>query len=145
MSLRQEIFLERDNAMKNKQTAALSTLRVLCSEIKNAEIELQHELADEEVLKVISRMVKQLADAVKDFSSAGRDDLVQQNTAEIALLETYLPAQMSDEEIQSHVTAVIAELGSDAQMGLVMGAVMKRVAGQADGNRVRTFVQQALA
>ena len=144
MSLRQEIFSTRDNAMKNKDVAALSTLRVLCSEIKNAEIAAQSELSDEDIQKVIARQVKQLKDAVVDFASAGRDDLVAKNNAEIALLEQYLPAQLSDEQIQAQVDTVIAELGENADMGRTMGAVMKRVAGQADGNRVRAFVQQAL-
>ncbi len=144
MSLRQDIFSARDNAMKANDTAALSTLRVLCSDIKNAEIAAQGELDDEAVQKVIARQVKQLKDAATDFAQAGRDDLVAQNTAEVALLEKYLPAQMSDEDIATHIDAVLADMGEGVQMGQVMGAVMKRVAGQADGNRVRELVQQKL-
>ncbi|MBP9761299.1 MAG: GatB/YqeY domain-containing protein [Candidatus Magasanikbacteria bacterium] len=142
MSLRQEIFSARDNAMRAKDTATLSTLRVLCSEIKNAEIEEQKELSDEHVQQVIARVVKQLKDAIKDFSTGGREDLVEKNMAEIAVLEAYLPAQLSDEEIIAHIQAVLAETPGPHDVGPIMGSVMKRVAGKADGTRVRTLVQQ---
>ncbi|PIT86865.1 MAG: glutamyl-tRNA amidotransferase [Candidatus Magasanikbacteria bacterium CG10_big_fil_rev_8_21_14_0_10_43_6] len=144
MSLRQEIFSARDNAMKTKDTAALSTLRILSSDIKNAEIVKQSELNDTEVLAVIAKQVKQLKDAAKEFAAGGRDDLVTQNNEEIALLSAYLPAELSDAAIQEHIDATLAELGDDADMGKAMAAVMKRVAGQADGARVRALLQQSL-
>mgnify|MGYP004005592091 CR=1 FL=1 len=145
MSLRQEIFSARDNAMKTKNTAALSTLRILCSEIKNAEIDKKSDLDDAEVQKIIARQVKQLKDAVKDFSAGGREDLVAQNMDEIALMKKYLPEELSDAAIQEYVDAVIADLGDDVDMGRAMGAVMKRVAGKADGSRVRELVQKILS
>ena len=144
MSLRQDIFSARDTAMKAKDAASLSTLRVLCSEIKNVEIDKGHELEDPEVLQVIARQVKQLKDAIKDFSSGGREDLVAQNQQEIELLISYLPSQLPDEDIQKIIDNVIANSDSASNMGKVMGDVMKEVAGRADGSRVRELLQKSL-
>lgn len=134
-------------ARKAADKPTLSTLQVLLSEVKNEQIKKQKELTDDEVLSVIARQVKQLKDSKTDFEKAGRADLVTQVDAEISLLETYLPAQISDEEISEVVAAVVAEVGAQgpADMGKVMGPVMKKVQGTADGARVRTIVQQVLA
>lgn len=146
MSLQATIDQAKIAAMKEKNQEALSTLRMLSSAIKNAEIEKQSALTDEEVQAVIARQVKQLRDANTDFQSSGRTDLVEKTNAEIALLETYLPAQMSDEELQAIVKATAEEMGvtAKADMGKLMGAVMKKVAGQADGNRVKEMVTAVL-
>lgn len=145
MSLRESIFTARTDAMKQRNTAALNTLRVLCSEIKNKEIDLQHELSDDDVLAVIKTFVKRLQEALKDFQSAGREDLVAANQQEIDFLSQYLPAQMSDQQICDIIKEVITEFNDNPQLGQVMGRVMQKVGSQADGNRVRALVQQLLS
>ena len=98
MSIKQNIQDAQKEAMKSKDSDKLSTLRQIWSAIKNAEIDSSGELSDEKVQEIIARQVKQLRDAMSDFEKGGREDLVEQNKKEIELLETYLPAQMSDED-----------------------------------------------
>ncbi len=145
MSLREDIFTARNVAMKQRNHAALNTLRVLCSEIKNKEIDLQHELSDADVLAVIKTTVKRLQEAIKDFEKGNRTDLVENNQQEIALLSQYLPAQMSDDEIRAIIKEVLADSAAPHAIGVLIGQVMQRCRGQADGNRVREIVQEALA
>lgn len=142
MSLLTNIYTARDTALKNKDTAALSTLRVLCSALKNKEIDAGKELSDEDVQAVIKTQVKQLKDAMSEFEQAGRDDLAAQNKVEIDLLEQYLPAQMSDDALDAIVKDVVTAAGDGANFGQLMGMVMGKVNGQADGNRVKEMVQK---
>lgn len=139
MSIKQTLQDAQKEAMKAKDSESLSTIRQVLSAIKNEEISSGGELKDEQIQTVIARQVKQLKDALKDFEAAGRDDLAGQNKKEIALLEGYLPAQLSDEELETIVKETIAQTGATGpqDLGKVMGAVMGKVKGQADGNRVR--------
>ena len=132
--------------MKAGEAATVSILRMASAAIKNAEIDKQTELTDEEVQEVLRRQVKQLADALKDFERGGRQDLIEKTKAEIHLLSSYVPAQLSDEEMETRVAAIVASLGPKEQqnMGRAMGAVMKEMKGLADGNRVRDIVSQIL-
>lgn len=134
------------DALKNKQNATLSTLRLLKSAMKNKQIDVQHELSDEEVLGVIRTQVKQLKDGLESFVSAGREDLASQARAEIVVLENYLPKQISDEELTEIVKKTIEETGvkTKQEMGKAMGAVMKAVQGRADGTRVKQIVESML-
>lgn len=145
MSLREEIITARTTAMKQKDSAALSVLRVLFSEIKNKEIDTKQELSDEEVMAVVKTQVKRLKDAQKEFAAAGRDELAAQNQSEIDILSTYLPEQMSEDEIRAIIKAVMESLGDNPNMGQIMGQVMAKANGAADGNRVRELVQEALS
>ena len=99
-------------------------------------------LDDGSVLQVIKRAVKQRKDSIEQFETGGRDDLAQKEKEELAILETYLPAQASREEVEAAVDAVIAELGSvdPTKSGVVVGMVMKKLAGNADGNLVKEMV-----
>lgn len=117
------------------------------SALKNKQIDLGRELTDEDVLAVIKTMVKQGKDALADFQSAGRDDLIAKQKEEIEYLETFLPEQMSDEVLEGLVISAIRELEASepSDMGKVMGLVMKNAQGRADGNRVREIVQKHLA
>lgn len=130
--------------MKNRDTATLSVLRVLCSEMKNEEIEMKAELSDEKVQQLVARQVKQLKDAMQDFAAGGRDDLVAQNKQEIDILSRFLPEQLSDEALLSIVKQVVADAGEKTNVGQIMGVVMKQVQGRAEGNRVREMVQSLL-
>jgi len=147
MSLRDSIQIRQQAALKAGETATVSTLRLFLAAVKNEEISLGHPLTDQEVQTVVARQVKQLNDARPDYEAGGRADLVAQTDAEIRLLSEYLPAQLSDSELESVVKRVVGEISakSPADMGRVMGAVMKEVKGRADGNRVRGVVSQLLA
>ncbi len=147
MTLAETISENMKAAMKAKDSATLSTLRLLISALKNKKIDVQHELSDAEVQDVIKTQVKQLKDSVESFTSGGREDLAVSVRVEIGVLEQYLPAQMSDEELTQIVKDVVEKSGatSKADMGKVMGAAMAAVAGRADGSRVKEIVGSLLA
>ena len=146
MSLSEQITIDMKNAMKAKENATLSTLRLLRSAIKNKEIDVKHDLSDEEVQAVIKSQAKQLKDSLESFTKAGRTELADGVRVEITVLEKYMPAQLSDEELKVIVEKTIADVGatSKADMGKVMGAAMKAAHGGADGNRVKEIVQTLL-
>jgi len=147
MSLTERISHDLTEAMKSKNELDLAVLRLMRTNLKNKEIELMHPLNDEECLAVVRTMVKQGKDALADFTSAGRQDLIDRQTGEIAILDRYLPPAMPQEELERICRQVVAELGAvtAADAGKVMGAVMKVVAGRADGVAVRTIVQGLLS
>ena len=132
--------------MKAKDSATLSTLRLLLSALKNKKIDVQHELSDTEVQDVIKMQVKQLKDSIVSFEAGDRPEMVTSAQTEITVLEKYLPAQISDVALHTIVVAAIAESGatSKADMGKVMGIAVKAAAGGADGARVKNIVMQLL-
>jgi uncharacterized protein len=147
MSLSEQITTDMKTAMKAKDNATLSTLRLLRSAIKNKQIDLGHELTDEEVIAVIKAQAKQLKDSIESFTDGGREDLAEPTRLELETLKKYLPAEMSDEDLETIVKKVIEDSGatSKAEMGKVMGLAMKAVAGKADGNRVKEIVAKSLS
>ncbi len=146
MSLRDDISKQQVEALKSKEELRLSVLRMLWSAIRNSEIDKKSNLDDAEVQQLIARQIKQSNDALKDFVSAKRDDLISKIEAELKILNEFLPEQMSDEELEKIVKQKIEELGasSSSDIGKVMGVVMGQVKGLADGNRVREFVSKSL-
>ncbi len=146
MSLREDIHLAQTSAIKERNADLTSVLRILWSAVRNEEIDKRRDLTDEEVIAIVSRQVKQLEDANTDFEKGGRVDLVDKNKQEISILRTYLPAQLSDEELQSIIKTIVAAQGpiDSAQSGKLIGVVMKEVKGKADGNRVRAMMAELL-
>jgi uncharacterized protein YqeY len=147
MLLRDKVNGDIAAAMKAKETTRLSALRMLKAAIMNKGIEKSHDLDDAEVLQVVSTLVKQRRDSIEQFSKAGRTDLVDKETAEIRILEEYLPPAASAEEIDAAIAAAIAETGASSvkDMGKVMKAVMPRLAGRnADGRIVNEAVRRKL-
>jgi hypothetical protein len=147
MLLRDQVNSDIATAMKAKEQVRLSALRMLKAAIMNKGIEKGHDLDDGEVLQVVATLVKQRRDSIEQFSKAGRTDLVDKETAEIAVLDTYLPPAASAEEIDAAVAAAIAETGASSakDMGKVMKAVMPRLAGKnADGRAVNEAVRRKL-
>jgi uncharacterized protein YqeY len=133
--------------MKAKDSARLSALRMLKAAIMNKGVEKGRDLDDQEVLQVVSSLVKQRRDSIEQFANAGRTDLVDKETAELAVLHAYLPPAASQEEIDAAVAAAIAETGATSakDMGKVMKAVMPKLAGKnADGRAVNEAVRRAL-
>ncbi len=147
MLLRDQVNADISSAMKAKDAARLSALRMLKAAIMNKGVEKGRDLDDAEVLQVVSTLVKQRRDSIEQFSTAGRADLVDKETAEITVLQRYLPPAASAEEIDAAVVEAIAETGASSpkDMGKVMKAVMPRLAGKnADGRAVSEAVRRKL-
>ncbi len=147
MLLRDKVNTDIAAAMKAKEPIRLSALRMLKAAIMNKGIEKSHDLDDAEVLQVVSTLVKQRRDSIEQFAKAGRTDLVDKESAEIKILEEYLPPAASAEEIDAAIAAAISETGASSvkDMGKVMKAVMPRLAGKnADGRVVNEAVRRKL-
>jgi uncharacterized protein len=145
--LRDKVNADMTAAMKAKDAARLSALRMLKAAIMNKDVEKGHNLDDAEVLQVVSSLVKQRRDSIEQFAKAGRTDLVEKETGEIGVLERYLPPAASAEDIEAAVVAAIASTGaaSPKDMGKVMKAVMPMLAGKnADGKVVNELVRRKL-
>ncbi|MCB1234574.1 MAG: GatB/YqeY domain-containing protein [Verrucomicrobiae bacterium] len=148
--LAQQITEDLKTAMREKNTVALNTIRMLKSAIKNAAIEkggASAELNDAETLAVVRKEVKKRQDSVEQYEKAGRDDLAATEKAEIALLEAYLPQALSEAEVARLVDDAIAETGatSKKEMGQVMKLVQERAAGRADGKALSQAVMAKLS
>ena len=148
MSLKDQIISDMTAAMKAKDATRTSTLRLVKAAIVNREKDRGAQLDDEEVTKLLRSQVKQRRDSVEHYQKGGRPELVEKETAEIAVIESYLPQAASAEEIEGAVADAIAETGAASikDMGAVMKAVMLRLAGKnADGRTVSETVKQKLA
>ena len=146
MSLKTQIMDDIKTAMKAKDKDKVGTIRMLTAAIKQVEVDERRELADADVLSIVSKMIKQRKDAAEQFQQADRQDLADKELAEIEILKQYLPAQLSTEEINAVVKQVIADTGASGMqdMGRVMGAVKAKVAGQADMGEVSQIVKANL-
>ena len=144
--LRDKVADDMRDAMKSRESARVATLRMLMAAVKNAEVEKRHELSDDEVLEVVTRESKRRRESIEAFGKGGRDDLVAKESAELAVLESYLPERMSDEELAALVDATISETGASSpkQMGDVMKALMPKLKGRADGSKVSALVRSRL-
>ncbi len=144
--LKQQIEGQIKEALKGGDQVRLSTLRFLLASLQNEEIAKQKELTDEEVVAVVQRQIKQHRESVEAFQKGGRSDLEQKERAEIEILNKFVPQQMDVEEIRKTVLEVIAQLPENDQtnFGKVMGTVMARVKGKADGNAVSKVVRETL-
>lgn len=134
------------DALKAHEELKLSTLRMLLSALNYEKIAKQHELSQEEELVVVRREAKKRKDAIEAYEGAGAKDRAEKEKAELAILEAYLPAQMSDPELEGIVEGAIREAGatSMAQMGSIMALIMPKVGGKADGSRVSALVKAKL-
>ncbi len=147
MSLKDTIIADLTAAMRAKDAARLSTLRLVKANLMNRQIEKGGELTDEEITKALQTLVKQRRDSVEQYEKAGRDDLAAKEAAEIAVIEIYLPRAASAEEIEAAVTLAVAETGASSikDMGSVMKAAMAHLAGKsADGKLVSETVRAKL-
>jgi uncharacterized protein len=150
MTLQERLDSDLKDAMRAKDAHKLGVLRMLKSALKNAAIEkggAAATLEDAETTQVVRKQVKQRQDSIESFEKGGRPELAEKERAEITILQQYLPAAMSSEELSRLVRETIAELGatSKAQMGAVMKALGPKVAGRADGRTVSQEVQRQLA
>ena len=147
MSLKDQITEDMKAAMRAKDSERLGTIRLLTAAMKQKEVDERVELDDTMVIAIVDKLVKQRKDSIEAFTKAARQDLVDKETAEMAVLQGYLPARLSADEVAAEVKAIVVELGAKGpgDMGRVMGAVKSRLAGKADMGQVSAAVKAALA
>jgi len=146
MSLKDRITEDMKSAMRAKETERLGTIRMLLAAVKQKEVDERIVVDDAALVAIVDKLIKQRKDSISQFSAAGRQDLADKEQAELSVLEAYLPARLSAEEIQAAVAAIVAGLGAKGpgDMGKVMGAVKAQLAGKADMGLVSAAVKQAL-
>ncbi|MET0333771.1 MAG: GatB/YqeY domain-containing protein [Rhizobacter sp.] len=146
MSLKDQITEDMKSAMRAKEADRLLTIRGLLAALKQKEVDERVVLDDAAVIGIVDKLIKQRKDSISQFGAAGRTDLVDKETAELKVLETYLPQRLSADEINAEVAKIVASLGASGpgDMGKVMGAVKAQLAGKADMGLVSAAVKQAL-
>ncbi|MBI2436595.1 MAG: GatB/YqeY domain-containing protein [Candidatus Magasanikbacteria bacterium] len=147
MTVLELLLASQLEARKSQDKERLSVMQLALSAVKNEQINKQKDLEDAEVVAVLQRQVKQLKDALKDFETAGRQDLIDNTHRELDILASFLPAQISEEEIRKIVDEIVVELkpASPRDFGKVMGAVMARVQGKTEGAVVQKIVREKLS
>lgn len=146
MALKEQLLADLKSAMKEKDTIKKSTVTMIRAAILQVEKDNKVELGDQEILDIISKQLKQRRDALEDFKKAQREDLIEQTEGEMKIIEAYLPRQLTREEIEVIVDETIQETGvsSIKDMGKIMGALMPKVKGLADGKLVNQIVREKL-
>ena len=145
-SLSEQIRADLTSAMKAREADRLSTLRMLQSALKYEQIQVGHELSDEEVMTVIRKAVKQRADSIEQFTKGNRPEMAAKEQDEMDLLKSYLPAELSDAELESGVREIVASTGAQSKkdMGKVMKEATAKYKGRADGKKIQEIVGRLL-
>lgn len=146
MSKLDQLNQDMKTAMKQKDKETLSTVRMLKSALQTEQINKGEELSEEEELTILAREKKQRVESLNEFKAAGRDDLVLKLEKELAVVDDYLPAQLSEDEVRTIVQETVAQTQASSMqdMGKVMGALMPKVKGKADGSLVSSIVKEEL-
>ncbi|MBI2726692.1 MAG: GatB/YqeY domain-containing protein [Polaromonas sp.] len=147
MALKEQITEDMKNAMRAKDSERLGTIRLLLSAMKQKEVDERVVLDDAAVIAIVDKLIKQRKDSIEAFQKAERKDLADKEAAELVVLQAYLPARLSADEVAAAVKAIVVELGASGpgDMGKVMGAVKAKLAGKADMGQVSAAVKAALA
>ncbi|MFP4485587.1 MAG: GatB/YqeY domain-containing protein [Campylobacterales bacterium] len=145
--LKNRINSEVKEAMKNKDAQKRDALRMLTSAIKQVEVDERKELKDEDVVKIIQKAIKQREDAATQYREGGREELASKEEAEIEIFKTYLPAQLSDKELEEKLKSIIDSVGATSMkdMGKIMGVATKEIGSSADGKRINMVVKKLLS
>lgn len=146
MTLKETLSEDMKTAMRAKDSEKLATIRLINAAIKQREVDERIELGDDQVLSVIEKMIKQRKDSITQFEAGGRQDLADKEKSEIAVLAAYMPAQMSEAEVQAEVAAAVTQAGASGpqDMGKVMAVLKPKLAGRADMTAVSALVKAAL-
>jgi uncharacterized protein YqeY len=146
MSLKEQISAEMKQAMRDKDVPKLGTIRLLMAAMKQKEVDERIEITDAHIIAIVEKMIKQRKDSIAQFQLAAREDLVANETQEMKVLELYLPAQMSEEEVAVAVKNAVLESGATGpqDMGKVIGLLKPLLAGKADMGKVSGLVKAAL-
>ncbi len=147
MSLKEQIKNDIKEAMRAKETVKRNTLRNIQAAIKQIEVDERRDVSDTDVETIMMKYLKQREDAKTQFADAGREDLVEKEDAEIAIVKAYLPEPMNDEELETVLKEVIASVGAESMkdMGKVMGAAKSAIGSRADGGRINMMVKKLLS
>ena len=147
MTLKEKLSDDMKAAMRAKESEKLATIRLINAAIKQREVDERIELGDDQVLSVIEKMIKQRKDSITQFEAGGRQDLADIEKAELVVLSAYMPAALSEAEVQAEVAAAVAAVGASGpqDMGKVMGVLKPRLAGRADMTAVSAMVKAALS
>jgi len=146
MSLKEQIKQDIKTAMRARETAKRDTLRNIQTMIKQIEVDERRELDDAEVEKILMKYAKQREDGITQFKEAGREDLVAKESAELALVQSYLPEPLTDQELESIVQQIILDIDAKGMqdMGKIMGAAKQKIGSRADGSRINQMVKKLL-
>jgi len=146
MSLKEQLKSDLKDAMRTKDILKRDTIRAINTMIKQIEVDQRVELNDEDVIKLIQRGIKQREEAITQFKEASRDDLVKNEQDQIGIFELYLPKQLTDDELQTIIQAIITEVGATTMkdMGKIMNPAKEKIGGSADGKRINEMVKKLL-
>ena len=146
MSLKEKLQEDLKSSMKNKDTVKKSVVTLIRAAIKQHEVDNRVELADDAIIDIISKQLKQRKDSLAEFVKANRDDLVEETKSELQVVEGYLPQQLSEEELEKIVIETIAEVGATSMkdMGKIMATIKPKTAGRADGRKINELVKKNL-
>lgn len=146
MAIKDQLMQDLKEAMKNKEDVRKSVITLIRAAVKQREVDERVELSEEQVQDIIAKQLKQRRDSLEEFKKAGREDLIEQTQKEIDIITTYLPAQLSIEEIETLVDEAIAETGATSvkDMGKIMSVLNPRTKGRADGKVVNEVVRKKL-
>ena len=146
MTLKDQLSSAIKDAMRNKEKEKLTTLRMFSAAIKQKEVDERIELSDDRVLNVLTTMIKQRKESLKQYQEANREDLASKEASEIEILNAFLPPALSDDELQSIIQAAIAELGATSMkdMGGVMAAIKPKIQGRSDPAKASALVKNLL-
>ena len=146
MQLKQRLYEDLKKAMKTKDEIRTRTLRLIISSIKTLEVEKMAEATDDDVFRVLSKECRKRVEAIEAYKKGGREDLVNEEQRELEIIKSYMPKQLSEEELKEIVKNVVEETGSSSikDLGRVMKVLMPRVKGRADGKTVNNIVRQIL-
>lgn len=147
MGIKEKLMQEMKAAAKEKAKARLSIIRFALAAVQNKEKELRKELSDQEAIQVLSGLIKKAKESIEQFKTGQRSDLVEKEEKEIAVLQAFLPQQLTTAELEAEVSQAVEEVGASApqDMGKVMKILMPRIAGRADGKVVNELVRKRLA
>lgn len=147
MGLKEQITEDMKAAMRAKDAVKLGTIRLLTAAIKQKEVDERVDVTDAHVLAIVEKMIKQRKDSISQFEAGGRQDLADIEKAELAILSVYMPAALSDAEVQAEVAAAVAEVGATGpqDMGKLMAVLKPKLAGRADMTVVSALVKAALS
>ncbi|WP_108507908.1 GatB/YqeY domain-containing protein [Polynucleobacter acidiphobus] len=147
MTLKEQITEDMKSAMRAKEAERLGTIRLLLAAIKQREVDERITVDDAGIIAIIEKLIKQRKDSIEQFQKAGRTDLVDQESKELGILQAYMPAQLSEAEVQAAIQKTISSLGAAGpqDMGKVIGALKSQLAGKADMGMVSGLVKAALA
>ncbi|MBP7908164.1 MAG: GatB/YqeY domain-containing protein [Proteocatella sp.] len=146
MTLKERLMEDMKVSMRNKETLKKSVITMIRASVKQKEVDDRVDLNDDDVIELIAKQLKQRKDALVEFEKAERDDLIAQTKAEIEILASYLPQQLTDEELEAVVRDAVAEVNAQSvkDMGKIMGKVMAVAKGRVDGKRINEMVKKVL-